>query len=146
MASRASLRERLREGLRTLARQHSSTPRLAAALAVGAYVGTSPFYGLHFLIGAVLGKLLKLNQLAILAGEQIGLPFIAPFHIFVSVQLGHRTLEGGWLTLADARLSVDAARGFWLDWLAGSVLVGAVLGALTGLLGWLLLRAIRREA
>ncbi len=130
---RPSIRARVHAAFMDMARAHSSTNRLAVAAGVGVMVGSSPFFGFHAPIGIALGKLLRLNQVAILLGEQISLPFIAPFLVFASVQTGHVLLAGEWLSLAGAELTVEQAGEFLLAWWIGSLIVGAVLAVVLGL-------------
>ncbi len=131
--------------IRRLARAHSSAPRLAAAVALGVFVGSSPFYGLHAVIGLALGKLLRLNLLAVVAGTNISVPFVAPFLVFGSVQSGHRLLYGEWLSLDVASLSLEVARRTFGAWLLGSALVGAALGVFAGGLTYAIVRKIREK-
>jgi uncharacterized protein (DUF2062 family) len=140
------LLRRVRSALRRLASEHTSTGRLATGIGVGALVGTSPFFGFHIVIGAALARLLRLNQLAVLAGEPVSLPFIAPFLVFASVQVGHRIREGAWASLAGLTLSVEQAGAFVLDWWLGSLLVGSALALVLGGGAYLLLGRFRSQS
>jgi len=138
-----TLRQRIHEKLGELAEAHSGTGRLSVAVGVGTLVGSTPFYGFHIWNGAVVARLLRLNQVAVLLGEQVSLPFIAPFLIFASVQVGHGTLEGDWLTLANNQMSVELAGTFFTSWLLGGLMVGTAGGLITGSLTWVALRRLR---
>lgn len=118
----------LRARLHSLATEHASTAKLSVGAGVGVLVGCTPFYGLHAPIGFVVARLLRLNQLAVLVGEQISLPVFAPVVTFSAVQIGHRALEGSWLSLSQADLSLDIARQLFSDWLLGGLLLGCALG------------------
>lgn len=139
----SALRARAQDVLRKLAKEHASTPRLSAAVGVGALVGSSPFFGFHTAIGLALSRLLKLNALAVTLGTQVSLPFLAPFLVFGSVQLGHLFLYGAWLEVPRANLDLAVARSFFSAWLVGSLAVGAGLGGALGGLTWALLRVTR---
>ncbi len=128
------LERRARALVVQLAREHTSPVRLGVAVAVGALVGTTPLFGLHMIIGAALGRVFRLNQVAVLAGEQVSLPFFAPFLAYASIHVGHRLRAGSWLHAAAVPVDLIAAAAFFADWLAGSVAVGFVLGALLGVL------------
>lgn len=128
------LDRRARELFVRLAHEHTSPLRLGFAVAVGALIGTTPLFGLHMIIGAALGRLLRLNQVAVLAGEQVSLPFIAPFLAYASIHVGHRLRAGNWLDAAAVPIDLLAAAGFFADWLVGSLAVGLALGALVGTL------------
>ena len=123
--------ERLRRGILRLLREHRSSDRLAAGTAVGAFVGCTPFFGLHAAIGAILSRVLRLNLLAVLAGTQVSLPFSAPFIVFASVQIGHRALTGAWLDTPGLGLEIEVAGRFLLAWSVGSIAVGGLTGLTT---------------
>ena len=137
------MRQRFRTLLGEVARAHISTGRLAIAVGVGVLVGCSPFYGMHFLIGGLLARVLRLNQLAVLLGEQIALPFLAPFVIFASVETGHLALYGQWLALDGLRLGIAEAQAFFASWLLGGLLFGAALGTALSALAYGVLRRVR---
>ncbi len=127
-----SWRARLHARFLEIASAHASAPRLGVAVGVGIFVGTSPFYGFHALIGLAVAKLLRLNLVAVVAGTNISLPFIAPFLVFGSVQLGHLVLHGEWLALDVDALSLEVAGRTFLAWCLGAGLLGAALGAAGG--------------
>lgn len=133
-----------RELFLRLARQHTGPGRLGAAVALGALLGTTPLFGLHMLMGAALGRLLRLNQVAILAGEQVSLPIFAPFLAFASVQTGHRMRYGAFLATTPTTFDLATASDFFADWLLGSLPVGAVLGAVLGVATAWVVRSVRR--
>ena len=144
-ASRPTLRARLRAAVLGLAREHASSPRLSAAFGLGVLVGTSPFYGLHVFIGAALGKLLRLNQLAIFLGEQVSLPFIAPFLVFINVQIGYVALHGEWLTLSRTDLTAEVAGRFVRAWLLGWGILGTLMAFAGAGLAYSVLSTIRQR-
>lgn len=136
-------RSQMQANLRRLAKEHSSTPRLAAAVGVGAFVGATPFFGFHAVIGAALSRVLNLNVVAVLLGTQVSLPVFAPFLVFTSVQFGHWLLEGRWLDLGVEALDLEVAGRFFSAWLLGACLVGAALGAMLSGASALVLSLVR---
>ena len=141
-----ALRSRVQDTLRRLASEHATTPRLSAAIGVGAFVGSTPLFGLHTLIGLALSRALRLNAVAVTLGTQVSLPFLAPLLALASVELGHRLLTGAWLDLPRQGLDLEVARTYLSAWLLGSVLVGASLGGALGGLAYAALGALRRGA
>ncbi len=128
-------------------REHSSPARLAAASALGIFIGCSPFYGLHFWIGVSLAVALRLNKLAVFFGTQTVIPPAVPLVILCDVQTGSflrrgtfRALSVGELTAADAPRAVGALLA---DWLVGWLLVGGTAAAVTFTVVLLLLRLRR---
>jgi len=108
----------------SLLKEQSSPLKLAAAFGVGIFVGCTPFYGFHLLICAAISFFLKLNFLGLFAGSQISLPFIAPFLVSASIFIGR------WATQTQGALS----------FLAGTSILGSLLGALGFFLSWGILK------
>lgn len=137
------LLRRLQDAFRLLAKEHSSPPRLSAAVGLGALVGSSPFFGLHAAIGLVLSRLFRLNLLGVTLGTQVSLPFLAPLLIFASVQTGTWVLHGHGLDLSLDMITVEVAGQFFVAWLLGGLIVGSGLGALIFCVTLLVLRTVR---
>ncbi len=141
-----SPRAYVRRVVQHLLTEHGSTPRLAAAVGLGVLVGTLPAFGLHLAITIALGTVLRLNRIVMYAAANISNPLFAPFLIFASVQAGHLVLHARLLPLnVDALRQVGAAR-FLGDWIAGSLVVGSILGALGAAITYVALSARRRRA
>jgi len=147
LAARA--RARLRAWWEKLLAEHAAPNRLALAVLLGAIVGCTPLFGLHFFLCVGLAVLLRLNKVAMYAAANVSIPPLVPLLGFASVQLGERMRHGRWLTLAVADFRRDApalAGRFFVDWLAGGVLVGAAIGVPLAAVVWAIARARRRAA
>jgi uncharacterized protein (DUF2062 family) len=139
----------IREQFRALWLSHSSPRRLAFALALGVFLGASPFWGLHTLLAVALSFLLGLNKPATILGTLISNPVFAPFLIFLGLEAGSGLLYGraAHLSVEEIRAQVETpdARDFLNEYLLpyfiGSLVVGAVLAFLTF---WIALWAARR--
>lgn len=71
-------------------RRLPDTPhKIAMGIAVGVYVSYTPFFGLHFLVAAVLALMLRGNVLAALLGTFYGNPVTFPFIAAASLGTGH---------------------------------------------------------
>ncbi len=127
----------------TLRTEHRTPGKVAAGVAVGVLIGCSPFWGLHLAIGLVLATVFRLNRILVYAATNLANPLTAPFLIFAEIQVGHRLLHGGWLRLSVQDLAEAGAAGLFADFLLGSLLLGAVLGLLCGLIAYLITRAAR---
>jgi uncharacterized protein (DUF2062 family) len=68
--------------------------RLAASMAVGAFIGITPFYFLHTVLAILVALLFRLNIAATITGAWINLPWFAPFVYAFSVKLGEAVLSG----------------------------------------------------
>ena len=75
-----------------LNRLPGSPERIARGMAVGVFTAFTPFYGLHFIIAALLARLLQGNILAALLGTFAGNPL-------TYVPIGVIALKGGYFVL-----------------------------------------------
>lgn len=74
-------RRLLRKWVELLLHTHDTPQRTAAAFALGVFLGFSPLFGLHTVLGVVLAFALRLNRLAAIAGVYVNLPwFVAPYY------------------------------------------------------------------
>lgn len=76
----------LRKWTHQLLHTHDTPERTAAAFAMGVFIGFSPFFGLHTVIGIVLAFAFGLNRVAALVGVYANLPwFVAPYYTLATV-------------------------------------------------------------
>ena len=131
---------RLRRFVRDLRTEGGGPGRDAAAVGVGVFIGSLPFYGLHLLICLAAGALLRLNRLKVYVAANISNPFMAPLLILCEVQAGALARRGELRSLTlDAVRQIDPW-SFGADLLVGSVIVGGVLGLTLAATTWLLTR------
>jgi uncharacterized protein (DUF2062 family) len=139
----------IRESFRSLWLSHSSPRRLAFALALGVFLGASPFWGLHTLLAFALSFVLGLNKPAVLLGTLVSNPLLAPFLIFLSLEAGSGLLYGraAHLSIEQIEALMDAPdtgeimNEYLLPYCVGSLVVGLVLAFLTF---WVALWSARR--
>ncbi|MCK6526113.1 DUF2062 domain-containing protein [Myxococcota bacterium] len=140
--------------LHHLAHDHTEPSRLAAAVAVGTFLGATPFYGFHVALCVVAALALRLNVLVTYLAANVSNPVFAPFLVVAELHVGSWLLHGRlapW-TVAELRERLGADPTGTLRGLAdtvlgplllGSAVVGAGLGAAGGLLTWDVARRAR---
>ncbi|MBI4589260.1 MAG: DUF2062 domain-containing protein [Candidatus Rokubacteria bacterium] len=69
--------------------------KIALGLAVGVFIGCTPFYGLHTLLAIVVAFALRVNRVATVTGAWLNLPWFAPFVYGFSLKVGEFILSGG---------------------------------------------------
>lgn len=119
----------VRRTLGMLVHEHSSPLQLGAGVALGAFLGTTPLYGLHLVLALGLAALLRVNLAGAALGTQISNPLFAPFLALASVRVGT------WMGIGGAAASVGgAAAGTRLfeAWLAGGLVLGVACGLVLG--------------
>jgi uncharacterized protein (DUF2062 family)/2-polyprenyl-3-methyl-5-hydroxy-6-metoxy-1,4-benzoquinol methylase len=113
-------------------RTEGDTPaRQAFAVALGLFIGCTPFYGFHLALSLALGTLFRLNRLKVYVAANISNPLVAPFLYASEIQLG------GWLRRGTWYLPSNWSSISWWhlagDVLLGAVVIGGVLGTVAGL-------------
>ena len=129
---------------RGLLRLDDPPRRIALALAVGVFIGCTPFWGLQTGLSVVVATVCRLNRAATITGTWLNLPWFAPFvygaaiHVglYVAPGLGAGDAASLDLLLRDPSALSWAAvwswlRGRSLPLLIGSAIVGGVAAAVT---------------
>jgi uncharacterized protein (DUF2062 family) len=125
------LKSRARNFLTLLLNEGLDSPRAAAAVFLGIFIGIMPIYGFHALAAVGVALLFRLNKPLTLAGTLVSNPLLQPLIVFSSVELGCLLRRGSFQRLS---LSELAAAGTHLTkerfviWLIGSVVLGILLG------------------
>ncbi len=107
--------------------------RQAWSIAVGTFLGCTPFYGLHIPACIFVCRLLRLSIVKATLATQITNPVFAPFIIFLEFYTGRLLLTGGLPALSLREVSNLGFRELGLSLLLGSLVVGVVLGGFLGL-------------
>lgn len=102
----------------SLMRSHQTPTRASLAIGFGIFIGCTPLFGFHTFIAGALAFFFRLNFLYVWAGTQISIPPLAPFLAIASLHIGEAILGAPEHTVG----------GIALDWMLGSLVVGAVLG------------------
>jgi uncharacterized protein (DUF2062 family) len=87
---------RFRERATAVLHLDEAPSRLAAGMAVGVFIGVTPFYGLHTLLALAAAYVFRLNKAATITGAWINLPWFAPFVYGFCLRLGEAVLTGDW--------------------------------------------------
>ena len=115
---------------------------LAAGVAIGTYIANLPLYPVQTLVSLYVARRLHLHPLAVVLGSLLSTPPIGPVLILLAIVVGHFVLHGNLVAFPiDQWSSADAAtivQGVLLEWVVGSVLVGAACMMLTFAAIWLL--------
>jgi uncharacterized protein (DUF2062 family) len=98
-------------------RRLPDTPhRIALGFACGVYASFTPFFGLHFVVAAVLARLIRANIISSLIGTAVGNPLTFPFIASISMGIGRRILGYGVTGRDFSRISdafFQAFAGIW---------------------------------
>ncbi|UJH91638.1 DUF2062 domain-containing protein [Antarcticibacterium sp. 1MA-6-2] len=101
----------------------------AAAVALGVFVGMSPFWGLHTLLVFLLAAAFKLNKVTAFLFSNISIPPLIPIIVYAGYQLGSLIKGKGFaweLRLSDFDSSAEVFSGLGQYLLGSFVLAGIV--------------------
>lgn len=144
----------LRDFLRRLLSLEGTPHRTALAFSIGVFLGFSPFWGLHAVIGLVVSFAFKLNRVAVLVGVFVNTPWtIAPI-ASLGTALGFLVMGTRPRTDGLAEVSL-LSQEFWQEavsdllwpFFLGNILL-AVIAALLAyfVFRWILVRNAARRA
>lgn len=124
------------EGLSNLLyrlRTESSSPSGHAwSVAVGTLIGCFPIFGLHLPLCVVVGKCLRLNRAEMYIATNINNPLVAPFLVFIEIQLGSLILNGRFRELSLGAVKAISLTSVLAELAVGSTVLGVLLGATLG--------------
>ena len=123
-----------------LMREHATPSGLAAAAAVGVFLGVLPLISCHMLVVLFVASRLNLNKVMALGIQNLCMP---PFVPLACIELGYYVRHGAWLTRATKQTIVYEAPERLLEWLLGSVFLAPLLAAFAAVVVYLLARFSR---
>lgn len=132
---------------KVMMREHATPLELALALGLGVFVGCTPMFGLHMLIGLIAAIKLRMNKLAVFLGTNISNPLTGPFVILANIEVGCWLLTGKWLgmssTILKNRSFFALGNRVLLYWIVGFPVATTALSALTALATYPIFRVMR---
>ncbi|MFX0555723.1 DUF2062 domain-containing protein [Maribacter sp. CXY002] len=116
-----------------------SPGKKASSIALGVFIGFSPFWGLHTLLVLLLAFVFKLNKPIAFAFSNVSLPPFIPFIVLFSLQLGSWAL-GEPFVLSLESISTDFSFLTNLrSYVVGSLILAVVGAFVFGTIGYLML-------
>jgi uncharacterized protein (DUF2062 family)/SAM-dependent methyltransferase len=123
-------RKGLRSFLSGLITEGLDPRHIYAAVFSGVFIGVIPIYGFQTLAAIGVAALFGLNKPLTFGATFINNPILQPFLIFCSIELGHLIRHGEFLPIASFRIQELDLKSQLADWIAGSLILGLVLGAI----------------
>jgi len=113
---------------------YSSPHEIALGVAIGVFIGITPFYGLHIVTALLAAFVFKrVNKVAIFLGTSISLPPTVPFITCAGYSIGRTILGGAYPPFHwdDFRhFSFDSFIDFFYVLTMGSFILGMILSVL----------------
>ncbi len=126
--------------------QHDDSPKKKAlSIALGTFVGISPFWGFHTLIVFTLAVFLKLNKVIAFTFSNVSIPPLIPFVLYGSLQMG-MFLIGSELSFSIENLTQPSEMMKHLKtYIVGSFALAMVAAVLFGTIGYLVLTRMAKK-
>lgn len=124
---------------------NDSPRKKAISIALGLFIGLSPFWGLHTLLVLGLAFLFKLNKPIAFAFSNISLPPFIPFVLYLSVQTGvWITGEENFFSMENIVDNLVALKGL-KTYVIGSLALATIVSVISGLIGYLILAQMAKR-
>jgi glycosyltransferase involved in cell wall biosynthesis len=144
------IRKMNRDGFRELIRKHLLGPdesnfKKSASLALGIFMGIAPVWGWQMAIALALAILFKLNKAITLVASNISIPPLVPFILIASYFTGGLILDRNDVLNLDSGITMEFVKKNLFQYIIGSLVFGAAMSILSGLITWLLLHIFRKS-
>lgn len=102
--------------------------QFATALAMGVFIANLPAYPFQTILSLYAARRFKLHPLPVVVGSHLSTPPIGPVLILAAIAVGHLMLHGEMLDVRQIEMSMIGS--VLLEWILGSLAVGAVLAGI----------------
>lgn len=133
-----------KEGLRNfflenILESNDSNAKKSLSVALGVFIGISPFWGLQTIIVLALAVLFKLNKVISFAFSNISFPPFIPFIIYGSLKIGSYFIQSTKPLFFDSSMTFSDIHVNINQYIVGSFILAAAMSILFGLSGYILL-------
>ncbi|KPE51322.1 DUF2062 domain-containing protein [Chryseobacterium indologenes] len=116
----------------------------AFSIALGVFIGLSPFWGFQTLLVISLSVLFKLNKVLAFVASNVSLPPFIPFIIAASLFLGAPFVQGDSNILSE-ELNFELVKNNLLQYVIGSFILSTTLSSISGIAVFLFLNKFNPE-
>ena len=125
--------------------ESDGTNRIKAfSIALGVFIGLSPFWGFQTLLVISLSVLFKLNKVLAFVASNVSLPPFIPFIIAASLFLGAPFVSGD-SNLLSQDLNFDLVKNNLLQYIIGSFILATTISTVSGIAAFLFLNKVNPE-
>lgn len=125
--------------------ESDGTNRIKAfSIALGVFIGLSPFWGFQTLLVISLSVLFKLNKVLAFVASNVSLPPFIPFIIAASLFLGSPFILGN-SNILSQDLNFDLVKNNLLQYIIGSFILATTMSVVSGIATFLFLNKVNPE-
>jgi uncharacterized protein (DUF2062 family) len=118
---------------------NDSNLKKSLSIALGTFIGISPFWGFQTVIVIFFSVTLRLNKILAFAFSNISLPPVIPFIIFGSLLVGSYIVPSETQLVFDTSITFTAIKNNMQQYLVGSFILALSTAVILGFLSFLLL-------
>jgi len=117
----------------------------SAAIALGIFIGISPFWGLQTILLFTFAALFRLNKVIAYLSSNVSFPPFIPFVIYGSLKMGSYFVSNETPLFLDSSVTLDDIQKNATQYIVGSLILASVLALFFGLVSYLLLTAFTKK-
>ena len=125
--------------LENILQSKDSNIKKSFSIALGVFIGISPFWGFQTVLVLVLSSILKLNKVISFAFSNISFPPLIPFVIYGSLKMGSLFIHSDKLLLFNTSLTFSDIQSNLNQYIVGSFILALLSAILLGISGFLIL-------
>ena len=111
----------------------------SAAIALGVFIGLSPFWGFQTVLLFTFAALFRLNKVIAYLASNVSFPPFIPFIIYGSLQMGSIFVSNDAALVLDSSITIDDIQKNATQYIVGSLILASVSALTVGLISYLLL-------
>jgi glycosyltransferase involved in cell wall biosynthesis len=130
--------------LENILQSKDSNIKKSLSIALGVFIGISPFWGFQTVLVLVLSSILKLNKVISFAFSNISFPPLIPFVIYGSLKMGSLFIHSDKSLLFNTSLTFSDIQSNLNQYIVGSFILALLSAILLGISGFLILSIFDR--
>ncbi|GAA3723654.1 DUF2062 domain-containing protein [Flavobacterium ginsengisoli] len=127
--------------LEDILESNDSNFKKSAAIALGIFIGLSPFWGFQTILLFTFAALFRLNKVIAYLTSNVSFPPFIPFIIYASLQVGSIFVSSDAPLVLDSSITLDDIQKNATQYIVGSLILATVSALSVGLISYLLLTA-----
>ncbi|QLC66792.1 DUF2062 domain-containing protein [Flavobacterium sp. LPB0248] len=127
--------------LEDILESNDSNFKKSAAIALGIFIGLSPFWGFQTILLFTFAALFRLNKVIAYLTSNVSFPPFIPFIIYASLQVGSIFVTSDAPLVLDSSITLDDIQKNATQYIVGSLILATVSALSVGLISYLLLTA-----
>lgn len=125
--------------LEDILESNDSNFKKSAAIALGIFIGLSPFWGFQTILLFTFAALFRLNKVIAYLTSNVSFPPFIPFIIYASLQVGSVFVTSNTPLTLDSSITLDDIQKNATQYIVGSLILATVSALSVGLISYLLL-------